>query len=131
MGLFTFLGVLSPVHMGWVRLWTKAHYVGEDQAGNRYYEAAARKGYKRPRRYVRYKKSIEATNVPPEWHGWLHFQTNTIPTGQAQTFRREWQKPHVPNMTGTTQAYRPPGHVLAGGKRPKATGDYEAWTPGE
>ena len=30
------------------------------------------------------------------------------------------------NMTGTSQAYRPPGSILASGKRPKATGDYEA-----
>ena len=33
MGLFGFLGVLSPVHMGWVRIWTGAQYIGEDQAG--------------------------------------------------------------------------------------------------
>lgn len=129
MGLFTFLSVLSPVHMGWVRLWTRARFVGLDQAGNRYYEAKARPGYNRPRRFVRYKTSIEATNVPPEWHGWLHYQTDAVPNGQAQTFRREWQKPHQPNLTGTTQAYRPPGHILSGGKRDKATGDYEAWTP--
>jgi NADH:ubiquinone oxidoreductase subunit len=32
-------------------------------------------------------------------------------------------------MTGTNRAYRPPGHVLAGGHRDAATGDYEAWTP--
>jgi len=33
-------------------------------------------------------------------------------------------------MTGTVSGYRPPGHALMGGKRRKATGDYEAWTPG-
>lgn len=129
MGLFSFLGVLSPVHMRWVRLWTGARYIGEDQAGNRYYEAKARVGYKHPRRYVRYKTSIEATNVPPEWHGWLHYQSDVIPAGRAQTYRREWQKPYEPNMTGTHQAYRPPGHILSGGKRAKATGDYEPWMP--
>jgi len=35
----------------------------------------------------------------------------------------------VPNLTGTAEAYRPPGHVLAGGQRDKATGDYEPWKP--
>ena len=35
----------------------------------------------------------------------------------------------VPNLTGTKAAYRPPGHILKGGQRDKATGDYEAWTP--
>jgi NADH:ubiquinone oxidoreductase subunit len=28
-------------------------------------------------------------------------------------------------------AYRPPGSILAGGRRPKATGDYQPWTPGK
>jgi NADH:ubiquinone oxidoreductase subunit len=34
-------------------------------------------------------------------------------------------------MTGTPGAYRPPGSTLASGRRPKATGDYKAWSPGE
>jgi NADH:ubiquinone oxidoreductase subunit len=33
------------------------------------------------------------------------------------------------NMTGTEAAYRPPGSILATGKRPAATGDYESWRP--
>ena len=43
--------------------------------------------------------------------------------------RRRWQKEHLPNQTGTKAAYRPQGSVLAGGRRAKATGDYEPWTP--
>ena len=43
---------------------------------------------------------------------------------------REWEKPHVPNMTGTPAAYRPSGSTLASGRRPKATGDYQPWSPG-
>ena len=42
-----------------------------------------------------------------------------------------WEKPFLPNLTGTTQAYRPQGSVLASGQRPSATGDYVPWTPGE
>ena len=34
-----------------------------------------------------------------------------------------------PNLTGTNEAYRPPGHVLVGGKRQPATADYEPWRP--
>ena len=30
----------------------------------------------------------------------------------------------------TADSYRPAGHDYQGGKRAKATGDYEAWTPG-
>ena len=44
---------------------------------------------------------------------------------------RPWQKPFRRNMTGTPGAYRPKGSVLAGGVRPRVTGDYKAWTPGE
>jgi NADH:ubiquinone oxidoreductase subunit len=43
----------------------------------------------------------------------------------------EWEKPHIPNMTGTPAAYRPPGSTLASGHRPPATGDYQPWTPGQ
>jgi len=32
-------------------------------------------------------------------------------------------------LTGSPQAYRPPGHDFQGGQRAKATGDYEPWTP--
>jgi len=43
--------------------------------------------------------------------------------------RYPWEKPHQPNMTGTPDAYYPPGSILRGGRRPPATGDYEPWTP--
>jgi NADH:ubiquinone oxidoreductase subunit len=34
-------------------------------------------------------------------------------------------------MTGTPEAYRPKGSILAPGssRRPRATGDYKAWKP--
>ena len=40
-----------------------------------------------------------------------------------------WQKPYVPNMTGTPQAYRPPGSILLGASAAPTTPDYEAWKP--
>ena len=43
---------------------------------------------------------------------------------------REWQKPHLPNLTGTSFAYRPKGSVATHEQRPRVTGDYDAWTPG-
>lgn len=122
------LGILSPIHIHFVTLVTGAANVGTDTYGNRYYRAKPRKGYARERRWVIYKDVPEASNVPPEWHGWLHHQTDTVPEANAG-YRRVWQKPHQPNLTGTNLAYRPPGHVLARGRRDKATGDYEAWTP--
>ncbi len=133
MGLLTpiaaFLGVLSPVHIHFVTLVSGASRVGTDMLGNRYYRAKARKGYKHERRWVIYKGIPDASNVPPEWHGWLHHQSDAVPGDATPSFRRVWQKPHQPNMTGTSAAYLPPGHILNEGKRDKATGDYEAWKP--
>ncbi len=129
--IFNFLGVLSPAHISWFTWTYRGKSIGTDPLGNKYYEGKPRQGYKNPRRWVIYKTTPEASNVPPEWHGWLHHQTNEVPDNDNQSFRREWQKPHQPNLTGTNQAYRPPGHILEGGRRDKATGDYEAWSPPE
>lgn len=129
MGLFSFLGALSPAHITWVTLLGGGKPVGTDRAGNRYYRAKPRPGYTRERRWVVYKGEPEASKVPPEWHAWLHAQTDKIPADSGESFRQKWQKPHEQNMTGTDKAYRPPGHVLSGGRRDRATGDYEPWTP--
>ena len=129
MGLFKLLGVLSPVHINLFTLLNGGRSIGADGFGNKYYRAKARTGYKRERRWVMYKGAPEASKVPPEWHGWLHHQSDVIPAQDEKSFRRPWQKPHLPNQTGTEQAYRPPGHLLAGGERDKATGDYEPWLP--
>lgn len=133
MGVFSFLGVLSPVHIGFVTLLSGGKRVGRDAAGNRYYRARLKAGAQSPsrreRRWVLYKGAPEASKVPPEWHGWLHYQTDIVPDSGGPSFRRDWQKPHRPNPTGTNAAYRPPGHILAGGQRAAATGDYEPWTP--
>ncbi|MGF6310188.1 NADH:ubiquinone oxidoreductase subunit [Bradyrhizobium sp. i1.12.3] len=115
------------------QLWTSRYgeLVGEDEQGNRYYRTKG--GEIDPtlhfeRRWVVYNGYAEASRVPPSWHGWLHHTVDVPPTEQNYT-PREWEKPHLPNMTGTAQAYRPSGSTLASGRRPKATGDYHAWTP--
>ena len=100
----------------------KGTAVGVDAFGNKYYKARPRKGMKQERRWVMYAKKAEASQVPPEWHGWLHHQSDTVPE-KTNEYRQSWIKPHQPNMTGTDQAYLPPQ------PRPAATGDYVAWTP--
>lgn len=101
--------------------------VGEDEAGNRYYQERRKPKSGRRRRWVVYFGDEEASRVPASWHGWLHYTVDEPPTNDDEV--HPWQKEHLPNMTGTTEAYRPPGHTLAGGKRDRATGDYEPWTP--
>lgn len=131
MGFFKLFSVMSPAHITLFTWLSGREKVGEDHLGNKYYRAKPRPGYKRERRWVIYKGAAEASAVPPEWHGWLHYQSDRVPEEDEKSFRRPWQKPHKPNLTGTDQAYRPPGHILKGGRRGKATGDYEAWSPPE
>ena len=103
--------------------------VGEDALGNVYYEGGVDPNGI-PRRWVIYNGANDASRVPPEWFGWLAHQVDALPE-QALPPRRPWQKPALPNLTGTSHAYRPVGALERGGHRAQATGDYEAWTPGE
>lgn len=108
--------------------WMRGEFVGEDEFGNRYYRDKTTPASGRRRRWVVYSGGDdEATRVPPMHHAWLHYTIQDFP--DANRPRRAWEKPHLPNLTGTPEAYRPPGHTLRGGHRDRATGDYEAWTP--
>jgi NADH:ubiquinone oxidoreductase subunit len=122
------ISVLSPLSF-LLSVWRRGHFVGVDQIGNRYFRAAPRQGYKREQRWVVYKNEADASAIPPEWHGWMHHQSDVIPTAGNLSYRQDWQKPHRPNLTGSDLAYRPPGHQLSGGVRAKATGDYQPWKP--
>jgi NADH:ubiquinone oxidoreductase subunit len=103
--------------------------VGEDEFGNKYYESKDNISYDgRKRRWVVYNGYADASKVSPDWYGWLHYTFAEPPT-IAPLPRRAWEKPHLPNLTGTPMAWRPPGSLAADAKRPAATGDYEAWTP--
>lgn len=116
-------------HIG-TRLFTifSGEYVGKDRTGNRYYRERSKPKEGREKRWVMYKGRPEASEVPPEWHGWLHY-TLDQPLPEESEFHRPWMKPHEANMTFSEKAYRPPGHFLKGGKRAPATGDYQAWKP--
>lgn len=102
--------------------------VGTDAEGNRYYQER-RAPKDRPRaRWVMYKGKAEASRIPPEWHAWLH-RTIDTPPSEAKRPAKPWQKEHRANPTGTPAAYHPPGSEYKGGRRAKATGDYEPWRP--
>lgn len=112
--------------------WLYGELVGTDEYGNRYFRTKGGKidpvlGFER--RWVIYNGYTEATTIPPAWHGWMHHTVDVPPTEESYK-PRAWQKPHRQNMTGTPGAYRPSGSTLSQGRRPKATGDYKAWTPG-
>ena len=103
--------------------------VGSDELGNRYFVQSKGVGpLGVPRRWVIYKNGAEASQISPDWHGWMHYTVDTPPT-DVKYQPKAWQRPHQPNMTGTSQAQRPAGSILGLGQRPKATGDYKPWTP--
>lgn len=114
--------------------WRYGGFVGEDEFGNRYYRYTQRNAIDpnvgAERRWVIYNGEADASKVPPLWRAWLCHNGNVPPTDEPYR-SREWEKPHVPNLTGTPRAYRPRGSQLATGERPAATGDYVPWTPGE
>jgi NADH:ubiquinone oxidoreductase subunit len=121
-------GATAGIHFTVAR---RGRFVGQDELGNRYYEAVDdRDSYDRgrKRRWVVYKGYADASKVTPDWHGWLHYTFDEPPT-TAPLPRRAWEKDHLPNLTGTIYARRPKGAISRGGQRQRATGDYEAWTP--
>ena len=108
--------------------WRYGAEVGRDEFGNVYYQGGS-DSEGRTRRWVIYNGYSEASAIPPGWHGWIHHRTDVAPSDESYK-PREWQKPHIPNLTGSAAAYRPKGSMLSGEERPRVTGDYDAWTPG-
>ena len=130
------MGIFSEIFSWWggntwgtrFTIWRQGRLVGDDEFGNRYYEQVRGDSpLDTPRRWVTYAKLSEPSQVPPAWHGWLHHTVKEPPPAAIE--QRPWQRAHRMNMTGTSEAYRPPGSILTPGERPKATGDYDAWRP--
>ena len=101
--------------------WRKGVKVGEDDQGNRFFETRDGK-----RRWVIFNGEAEASRVSPDWHGWLHHTFQDPPT-KTPLKRKDWEKPHQENLTGTAMAYAPPGSIRR--PEPEARSDYEAWQP--
>jgi NADH:ubiquinone oxidoreductase subunit len=98
--------------------------LGSDSLGNLYY------GTKEGRRWVVYNGANDPSRIPPEWYSWLHHQIDSVPDEALPPPPKFLREPS-PNQTGTPLAYRPAGAMERGGVRQAASGDYEAWTPGE
>eukprot|EP00918_Siedleckia_nematoides_P052337 GHVU01114412.1.p1 GENE.GHVU01114412.1~~GHVU01114412.1.p1 ORF type:complete len:143 (+),score=15.43 GHVU01114412.1:41-469(+) len=82
--------------------------VGTDKFGNEYYE---NKLYFIGRsRWVEYTPAVgmdyDASQVPAEWHRWLHYIGDENPVDNPPT-RREWMINRNENLTGTKDEYVP------------------------
>ncbi len=116
----------------WIYTFRRGEFVGDDASGNRYFHEkktpeVGRYHWERRRRWVIYANLADGSMVPPEWNAWLQHNADVAPTDAPAD--HTWEKPHVPNLTGTAAAYRPAGHVLGSGARRAASADYEPWQP--
>ena len=91
--------------------------IGSDEFGNNYFQNKAGK------RLVVYKGIAEPSKIPFEWHGWMHYNSDTPPV-KMDTHKLSWQKIHLPNLTGTKSAYSPKKD-----SKVAAPVKYEAWKP--
>lgn len=101
-----------------VRVGTK---IGEDKYGNTYYE---NKSYFMGRsRFVDfpYKGRLEfdGSQIPPEWHRWMHYMTDDPPTSTPPT-QQKFSIDHIKNTSGSNDCYVPYSTT-----KPKI----EAWKP--
>lgn len=103
--------------------WLKGQYVASDAYGNAYYQERFYFGTpksRKPRRWVIYNGTPEASKVPAEWHAWLHFTSDKTPE-EDKLVSYDWIKPHMPNLTGTKKAYMP--------KVNRKAKFYKSWQP--
>ena len=126
------MGFLSKIFTWWngatvgTSLFTRlaGREVGRDEAGNIYYQHK-----KDPRRrWVIYPGDNDGSRVGPGWQLWLRGTIDELPD-KALPPVRKFEKPPVPNLTGTMAAFRPDGALGSGKVRPASTGDYQPWTP--
>ena len=112
----------------WIVAQFRGVLVGMDEFGNNYYRSKTKDLNSRERRWVLYKSEPDGSLVPPEWHAWLHHTTDK-PLIEAIIKQKEWHLDHLPNLTGTAEAYRPKGHAYKGGNRASSSSDYQSWEP--
>lgn len=85
-------------------------YVGEDKYGNKYYvDKTFFVGRSRWVEYAKYQNlEYNASQIPPEWFGWMHYKTDIPPTeDDMKMYKWKWMLDHSENATGTTDSYMP------------------------
>lgn len=93
-----------------------SRYIGHDQFGNKYYE------YEREGWSLGYGRLViprklwndDSSTVPPDWHAWLHYNSEKPPT-EITTPQPTYKLAHQPaslSKYGWRGSYQPPGHFL-------------------
>eukprot|EP01121_Diplochlamys_sp_Union-15-3_P012774 TRINITY_DN3875_c0_g1_i2.p1 TRINITY_DN3875_c0_g1~~TRINITY_DN3875_c0_g1_i2.p1 ORF type:complete len:104 (-),score=21.71 TRINITY_DN3875_c0_g1_i2:9-320(-) len=75
-------------------------------------------------RWVQYADNeFNASQVPAEWHSWLHYSSNIIPLSEdAVKYLPSYHVTHRENPTGTDAIYTPPHYLRNSKYRP-------VWSP--
>lgn len=96
-------------------------YVGSDCHGNKYFESDYY--FIGRNRWVEYSPSVgldyDGSQIPPEWHGWMHNRTNDTPITKPPV-EHKWKMAWKENMSGSKEGYYPYSTTKA---------KIEAWTP--
>ncbi|XP_013384132.1 NADH dehydrogenase [ubiquinone] 1 alpha subcomplex subunit 12 [Lingula anatina] len=83
-------------------------FVGEDKYGNKYWQNDFY--FFGSNRWVEYSPQvgmrIDASQIPAEWHRWLHYVTD-IPPSEEPPVQHRWMADHEQNPTGTGSRYIP------------------------
>lgn len=67
-----------------------------------------------------YSWTVEASEVPPEWHQWMHKMVDEPPTESTRLSKPKFVGPHVENYTLSAGAFKTYNTT-----KPK----YESWQP--
>ena len=104
--------------------------VGEDAFGNTYYEARDNSDSygDHKRRWVIYTGYSDASKVPPEWHGWLHYTFDDV-ADPSQPSEPLVRKGAPAKSHRHAQCLAAEGLDRSHRRAPHATGDYQPWTP--
>lgn len=109
--------------------------VGEDNYGNKYFELKKKDFFGRKRRVCLFRGRAEASNIPPEWHLFMHYQheSSKIPVNIR---KYKWQRNYLPDLTLSSIKYLPKNHLLHNSKtnlyNAKGGGDpfkFRSWKP--
>ena len=106
------------------KVWVTGHFypddalIGTDNQGNKYYERKSELNTRQ--RYVIFSKTnniegdVDASRVPSEYHGWLHYTEKEYPKDikrKAPIFKLPHQNATLSNQ-GAFPKYVPPGHIV-------------------
>ena len=110
--------------------WMNGEFVGTDEFGNKYYRAKSALARIDQGAPLGDLQRLFGSLGHSARLAWLDAPPHRRAAEPGETIiRREWQKPHIPNQTGTPGAYRPKGSILSGSTPAPRAADYSAWRP--